>query len=181
MCCRIAKTVIVRRASLHPHPCNPSLPRHKCRQISPSTVKMPKQKFNNFDICAEVACLRTRIVGTWLTNIYDLAGGALHQPRTFFVAFVGWVSLDGFWAPETRPHFSSPQALFVGGVSMMRRLRHKAAQGELISGGLVGSFHGPAIWTTSARCCSSSAAAGAPPSPGKGRRLTAGREGAYLD
>ena len=33
---------------------------------------MPKQKFNNFDICAEVACLRKRVVGMWLTNVYDL-------------------------------------------------------------------------------------------------------------
>jgi predicted ribosome quality control (RQC) complex YloA/Tae2 family protein len=32
---------------------------------------MPKQKFNNYDIRAEVACLRARLVGTWLTNVYD--------------------------------------------------------------------------------------------------------------
>jgi|AntAceMinimDraft_1070359.scaffolds.fasta_scaffold29700_2 predicted ribosome quality control (RQC) complex YloA/Tae2 family protein len=43
---------------------------------------MPKQKFNNFDICAEVACLRKRCVGMWLTNVYDL-----DNKRTFLFKF----------------------------------------------------------------------------------------------
>jgi hypothetical protein len=71
---------------------------------------MPKLKFNNFDICAEVACLRKRCVGMWLTNVYDLddkkqflfkfsrsGGGVATHSRG--------VSLD--WLHAARHHLSS--------------------------------------------------------------------------
>ena len=43
---------------------------------------MPKQKFNTFDVAAEVAELRRKVLGTWLTNIYDL-----DDKRTFLLKF----------------------------------------------------------------------------------------------
>ena len=43
---------------------------------------MPKQKFNTTDVAAECAELRRLVVGSWLSNIYDL-----DDKKTFLLKF----------------------------------------------------------------------------------------------
>ena len=66
--------------------CARTTPPHAAARIHLTRGRtMPKQKFNNFDVCAEAAALRRRCVGMRLNNVYDVDDKA--SGRTLLLKF----------------------------------------------------------------------------------------------